>query len=79
MGCTIVACSTSAVFAEYNEFRHPVQRYAATECMLCRHSIGCRVSVQNLIRAEDVRGRFELGQNSVLQECPRSGGFYGAE
>jgi hypothetical protein len=34
---------------------------------LCRHSIGCRVSVQNLIRAEDVGGRFELGQNPVSQ------------
>jgi hypothetical protein len=28
-----------------------------------RHSIGCRVSVQNLIRAEDVRARFELAQD----------------
>jgi hypothetical protein len=45
--------------AEYNEFRHPVTT-------LCRHSIGCRVSVQNLIRAEDVGGRFELGQNPVF-------------
>jgi hypothetical protein len=26
------------------------------------------VSVQNLIHAEDVRGRFELGQNSVFKE-----------
>ena len=53
--------------AEYNEFRHPVQRYAATECNVMPHSIGCRVSVQNLIRADDVRGRFELGQNPVLR------------
>lgn len=35
--------------------------------MLCRHSIGCRESVQNLIRAVGVRGRFELGQNSVFR------------
>jgi hypothetical protein len=28
----------------------------------------CRASVQNLIRAEDVRGRFELGQNPVFKE-----------
>jgi hypothetical protein len=34
---------------------------------LCHHLIACRVGVQNLIRAEGVRGRFELGQNSVLQ------------
>jgi hypothetical protein len=35
---------------------------------LSRHSIGCRVSVQNLIRAEDVRARFELAQNPVYKE-----------
>jgi len=32
---------------------------------LCHHLIACRVGVQNLIRAEGVRGRFELGQNPV--------------
>jgi hypothetical protein len=35
---------------------------------ICRHSIGCWESVQNLIRAEGVRGRFELGQNPVFKE-----------
>jgi hypothetical protein len=29
---------------------------------LCRHSIGCRMSVQNLIHAEGVRSKFELGE-----------------
>ena len=38
---------------------------------LCRHSIGCRVSVQNLIRAEDVGGRFELGQCMVRRPTAR--------
>src|SRR5258708_34331023 len=44
----------------------------ADEPTLCRHSIGCRVSVQNLIRAEDVRGRFELGQNPVYSRFHRA-------
>jgi hypothetical protein len=60
--------------ADYNQFRHPVQCYAATACnrmpplsaTLCRHSIGCRMSVQNLIRAEGVCGRFELAKDARI-------------
>jgi hypothetical protein len=43
--------------AEYDEF--------SLQYNVMPPPIGCRVSVQNLIRAEDVRRRFELGQNPV--------------
>jgi hypothetical protein len=55
-------------------------RPLSAKLTLCRHSIGCRVSVQNLIHAEDVRGRFELDQNPVfhaLQELRRNLRFAG--
>jgi hypothetical protein len=56
--------------AECNKYRHPVQRYADTECNVMPSLDWLPVSVQNLIHAEDVRGRFELGQNSVFKELP---------
>jgi len=37
------------------------------DAALCRHLIG-RMSVQNLIRADGVYGRFELSQNLVSWE-----------
>jgi len=39
--------------AEYNQFRHPLRRYAAADLI---------EAVQSLIRPEGVRGKFELAE-----------------